>query len=80
MANDIAAPRSHFADAVSTKAHAGADAAADAANKLSVAARKAADQALAARDKLSSAIEERPLTAVLIAFGVGALLGRLMRR
>jgi ElaB/YqjD/DUF883 family membrane-anchored ribosome-binding protein len=80
MSNDIAATRTPFADTVATKAHAGADAAAAAADKLSIAAKKAAEQAVAAKDKLAGVIEENPLTSVVIAFGLGALACRLMRR
>lgn len=80
MSNDITATRTHFADTVATKAHAGADAAAVAADKLSLAASKAAEQAVAAKDKLATTISENPLTAVVIAFGLGAVVARMMRR
>jgi len=80
MSNDIATSRTHFADTVATKAHAGADAAAAAADKLSLAAKKAAEQACAAKDKLAHQIEAHPITSVVIAFGLGALACRLMRR
>lgn len=49
-----------------------------AADTLSVKAHKAADAACVARDKVSSFIEERPFTSVLIAFGVGAVISRLI--
>lgn len=78
--SDIASPsRSNFADTVATRAHAGADAAANAADKLSIAAKKAADQAAAAKDQLATTIKENPITSVVIAFGIGALLARLIR-
>jgi ElaB/YqjD/DUF883 family membrane-anchored ribosome-binding protein len=72
--------RSQFADTVATKAHAGADAAAAAADKLSLAAKKAAEQACAAKDQLATKIQENPITAVVIAFGVGAIVARMIRR
>lgn len=72
--------RTHFADTVATKAHAGADAAAAAADKLSIAAKKAAEQACAAKDQLAHKIQENPITSVVIAFGLGALVCRMMRR
>ncbi|MBY0307204.1 MAG: hypothetical protein K2Q09_00535 [Phycisphaerales bacterium] len=72
--------RTSFADSVATRAHAGADAAAAAADKLSVTAKKAAEQAAMAKDKLATTIKENPITSVVIAFGVGALLARIVRR
>jgi ElaB/YqjD/DUF883 family membrane-anchored ribosome-binding protein len=80
MADVASTSRSAFADTVATRAHAGADAAANAADKLSVAARKAADQAQMAKDQLATTIKENPITSVVIAFGVGAILARLIRR
>ncbi|MFT3686069.1 MAG: hypothetical protein QM783_14310 [Phycisphaerales bacterium] len=77
---DVATNRSAFADNVATRAHAGADAAAAAADKLSIAAKKAAEQAQMAKDQLATTIKENPITSVVIAFGVGALLARLIRR
>jgi len=49
-----------------------------AADAISDKAHKAADAACVARDKVSSFIEERPFTSVLIAFGVGAVISRLI--
>ena len=44
------------------------------------AAQGASSKALKARDTIAGFVEERPLTAVVIALGVGALLSRMMRR
>jgi len=42
--------------------------------------REAREQGRETLDDLADRIEERPLTSVLIAFGVGVLLGRLLDR
>ena len=68
------------AEAVKRGAHTGVERAEDAMNQARNVAKSAADNALAAKDKLAAAIEERPLTSVLIAFAIGALLGRMIRR
>jgi len=80
FADSIATKGHAGADLLASKVHAGADAAAAAADKFSIAAKKAADQACAAKDQLATKISENPITSVVIAFGVGALVARMCRR
>ena len=55
---------------------AGAETARTAAKSISSTAKDVSEKAVAARDAVSQFIEARPLTAVVIALGLGVLLSR----
>ena len=68
------------ANAVKDVTHAGIDKVEQAAASVQSAAKQATVAAKAATDKLAACIEERPFTSVVIALGVGALVGVLLGR
>ena len=67
-------------EVVDKTVHAGADAAQQAMDTVNSAAKQLTKKAAAAKDTITEFIEERPLTSVFIALGVGALLARLLHR
>lgn len=69
-----------IADGVERSLKAGADTAKSAMNTIADAAKDVTKKATEARDTVSHFIETRPLTAVVIALGVGVLLSRCVRR
>jgi ElaB/YqjD/DUF883 family membrane-anchored ribosome-binding protein len=73
VAEDV---RSEIADVART----GMESARHAVESIRSGARKAAEQAGYAKDKLCRTIEEYPLTSVAVAFGLGVLVMRLLRR
>lgn len=60
--------------------HAGTETAQAAMKTLATAAKDVGNRAVAARDSVSGFIENRPLTSVLIAVGIGALAARMFAR
>ena len=71
-------------DIASDEVHATVDAIRDRLDKAAVEARKAARRAKAgahdAADAIEGAIEEHPFTSILIALGLGFVIGAFMRR
>lgn len=66
--------------AISKTLHLGADKTGAAVDTVSSAAKQMADQAAVCRDKVTHFIEHRPLTAVIIALGVGAIAAKCLAR
>ena len=72
---------SKVADGVDRSLSTGAETARSAMKSIASTAKDVSEKAVAARDAVSNFIETRPLTAVVIALGVGVLFSRgLMRR
>jgi len=69
--DDIAVLRSDVAETVSDLTEAGLEAAKFAAHKV-------AGQAKSAQDTITQAISARPAVAILVAFGVGAIVARAL--
>lgn len=77
---DTSAP-SKLADGVERSLAAGAETAKSAMKSIATTAKDVTEKATAARDAVAHFVETRPLTAVVIALGVGVLLSRsVMRR
>ena len=74
---DVASLSATLRDVTSDTVHEQVDAIRGRINSLTDSAKVEGQQRL---DELTERIEERPLTSVLIAFGVGILLGRLFDR
>lgn len=77
LSNDIAALAASLKDGATESAREQLAAARDRFERLTDDARTRGEAQL---DNLAAAIEERPLTSVLISFGVGIILGRLLDR
>ena len=76
---DTSAP-SKVAEGVERSLAAGAETAKTAMKSIASTAKEVTEKATAARDAVSHFVETRPLTAVVIALGVGVLLSRGMMR
>jgi ElaB/YqjD/DUF883 family membrane-anchored ribosome-binding protein len=74
---DVAALSSAMRDATSGTVQEQIDVIRDRINRLAGEAKEEGRQRL---DDLAGRVEERPLTSVLLAFGVGMLIGRLLDR
>lgn len=74
---DVAALSAAMRDATSGTVQEQIDVMRDRINRLAGEAREEGQQRL---EDLAGRIEERPLTSVLLAFGVGMLIGRLLDR
>ena len=86
FAEEFAALRkdvTHLAEAISQLVHhptqVAGDAVADAKSKIGSAAEEAETQVRAASSEIETNIKRNPLTAVLIAFGIGVALGIITR-
>ena len=82
--NDVALTDvAHLAEAISLlvqhPAQVAGDAVEDAKNKIASAAEEAQTQVRAASSEIETNIKRNPLTAVLIAFGIGVALGVITR-
>ena len=77
LSNDIASLAASLKDGATESAREQLAAARDRFDRLTEQARSRGEEQL---DKLAATIEERPLTSVLVAFGVGLILGRLFDR
>jgi ElaB/YqjD/DUF883 family membrane-anchored ribosome-binding protein len=77
LSNDIASLAESLKEGATDAAREKLAAARDRFERLTEEARTRSEEHL---DNLAATIEERPLTSVLIAFGVGIILGRLFDR
>jgi ElaB/YqjD/DUF883 family membrane-anchored ribosome-binding protein len=77
LSNDIASLAAALKDGATDTAREQLAAARDRFERLTEEAKSRGEEHL---DNLAATIEERPLTSVLIAFGVGIILGRLLDR
>lgn len=84
LKDDVAALAGTVRDIASDEVHATVDAIRDRLDKAAAEARRAARRAKAgahdAADAIEGAIEEHPFTSILIALGLGFLIGAFMRR
>jgi ElaB/YqjD/DUF883 family membrane-anchored ribosome-binding protein len=84
LRDDVASLAGTVRDIASDEVHATVDAIRDRLDKAAGEARKAARRAKAgahdAADALEGAIEEHPFTSILIALGLGFVIGTLLRR
>jgi ElaB/YqjD/DUF883 family membrane-anchored ribosome-binding protein len=84
LRDDVVSLGGTLRDITSDEVHAAVDAIRDRLDKAAVEAHKAARRAKAgvhdAADAIEGAIEEHPFTSILIALGLGFLIGAFMRR
>ena len=84
LRDDVASLAGTVRDIASDEVHATVDAIRDRLDKAAGEARKAARRAKAgahdAADALEGAIEEHPFTSILVALGLGFVIGALLRR
>ena len=84
LRDDVASLAGTVRDVASEEVHATVDAIRDRLDKAATEARKAARRAKAgahdAADALEGAIEEHPFTSILVALGLGFILGAFLRR
>jgi len=84
LRDDVASLAGTVRDVASEEVHATVDAIRDRLDKAATEARKAARRAKAgahdAADAIEEAIEEHPFTSILIALGLGFILGAFLRR
>src|SRR5215468_11293443 len=84
LREDVASLAGTVRDIASDEVHATVDAIRDRLDKAAVEARRAARRATAgandAADMIEGTIEEHPFTSILVALGLGFVLGAFMRR
>jgi ElaB/YqjD/DUF883 family membrane-anchored ribosome-binding protein len=84
LRDDVSSLAGTVRDVASEEVHATVDAIRDRLDKAAAEARKAARRAKAgahdAADAIEGAIEEHPFTSILIALGLGFILGAFLRR
>lgn len=68
------------ADGMDRAIAAGTETARSAAKSISATAKDVSEKAMAAKDAVTQFVEARPMTAVLIALGLGVLLSRSISR